>query len=380
MYGRGMKGGTMVDKSNMTNAEKVKEQPPTPTSPDPTRSPAKTRHLKMPAVEAAVAPSVTGPLDQVRPWVIELRVVGTASVVQTRVGEAMVIGRSDTASGFAPEVDLTTFDAFSKGVSRKHALITVKNQRLMLRDLNSTNGTRLNNAICAPGEEYRLRHGDELMLGQLRLQVSFAVVPSLTDTQRNSKPDPQKQMIKGSGKRVLIIEDDADVGNVFRMALEFAGYKVTVVNDVTKALGVVFQGMPDAIVLDLMLPDLNGLDLVHYVRKQKTPNRVPLLVVSGAIGGFQMNQALAAGADAFLGKPVSVEELVKAVGTAIAKEQQPASSEPPTVLKNPDAVPKVTQPIHQEPPAPPTASKEAPAAPKEPPAAPKEAPKSPKQP
>ncbi len=365
-----MKGGTMSDKPSMTNAEKVQDQPPTPTTPpELSRSPAKTRHLVMPAVETTAAPGVTGPLDQVRPWVIELRVVGTASVVQARVGEAMVIGRGDSASGFAPEVDLTTFDAFSKGVSRKHALITVKNQRLMLRDLNSTNGTRLNNAICAPGEEYRLRHGDEMMLGQLRLQVSFAVVPSLTDTQRNHKPDPQKQqMIRGSGKRVLIIEADMDVGNVFRMALEFAGYKVTVVNDVTKALGFVFQGMPDAIVLDLMLPDLNGLDLVHYVRKQKTAYRVPLLVVSGAIGGFQMNQALAAGADVFLGKPVAVEELVKAVGTAIASGLLSATTAVEAALKEPQATKELQ-----------TAPIESPSAPKEPQAAPKETPKTPKQ-
>ena len=246
--------------------------------------------------------------------------VGTASVVQARVGDAMVLGRCDTASGFTPEVDLSPFDAFGKGVSRKHAIITVKEQRLMLRDLNSTNGTRLNNAICTPGQEYRLRHGNELLLGQLRLQVSFAVVPSLTDTQRNFMPekDPPKATANGSGKRVLIIEDDQDVGNVFRMALEFSGYKVMVVNDVTKALGVVFQGMPDAIVLDLMLPDMNGLDLVRYVRKQKTVRHVPLLVVSGAIGGYQMNQALAAGADAFFGKPVAVEELIQAVGSAMA--------------------------------------------------------------
>jgi CheY-like chemotaxis protein len=240
--------------------------------------------------------------------------------MQTRVTDAMVLGRCDIASGYTPEIDLTTFDAFGKGVSRKHAIITVKEHRLMMRDLNSTNGTRLNNAVCAPGQEYRLRHGDELVLGQLRLQVSFAVVPTLTDTQRGVSPTPAKlptTVINGGGKRILVIEDDADVGNVFRIALEFAGYKVTVVNDVTKALGFVFQGMPDAIVLDLMLPDLNGLDLVRYVRKQKTPRHVPLLVVSGAIGGFQMNQALAAGADAFFGKPVAVEELVHAVGTAV---------------------------------------------------------------
>ena len=94
---------------------------------------------------------------------------------------------------------------------------------------------------------------------------------------------------------MLVIEDDQDVGNVFRMALEYAGYKVMLVNDVTKALGVVFQGMPDAIILDLMVPDMNGLDLVRYVRKQKTPKHIPMLVVSGAIGGFQTNQALAGG-------------------------------------------------------------------------------------
>jgi two-component system alkaline phosphatase synthesis response regulator PhoP len=121
----------------------------------------------------------------------------------------------------------------------------------------------------------------------------------------------------GKGQHILVIEDDKDVGVVFCMALEKAGYVVTVVENVTKALGVVFQKMPDAIVLDLMLPDMNGLDLVRYVRKQHQQRRVPMLVVSGATGGFQMNQALEAGADAFLGKPVAVDELVKAVGTAV---------------------------------------------------------------
>jgi CheY-like chemotaxis protein len=288
-----------------------------------------TRHL--PQVEEAAAaevlPSFTGPLDQHRPWVIEFRVVGTASTMQVRVGDTMVIGRGDNASGFTPEVDLTSFDAFAKGVSRKHALITIKDQRLMVRDLNSTNGTRLNNVICKPGEEYRLRHGNELMFGTLRIQVSFSVVPALTDTQTIPEPDKEKlaeatvPLIHGNGKRVLLIEEDKDVGQVFTSALEYAGYKVQVVNDVTKALGIVFQGMPDAIVLDLMLPDMNGLDLVRYVRKQKTGQQIPMLVISGAVGGFQMNQALAAGADVFMGKPIAVDELVQALGKALKGEK-----------------------------------------------------------
>lgn len=274
---------------------------------------------------------MTGPLDKHRPWVIEFRVVGTASTMQVRVGDTMVIGRGDNASGFTPEVDLTSFDAFAKGVSRKHALITIKDQRLMVRDLNSTNGTRLNNVICKPGEEYRLRHGNELMFGTLRIQISFSVVPALTDTQTMPEPDKEKlsdatiPMIHGNGRRVLLIEEDKDVGLVFSAALEYAGYKVQIVNDVTKALGIVFQGMPDAIVLDLMLPDMNGLDLLRYVRKQKTGQQIPMLVISGAVGGFQMNQALGAGADVFMGKPIAVDELVQALGKAL-KGEKPLSA------------------------------------------------------
>lgn len=303
---------------------------------DATQPEMNTRHLELPAVQNAPAvPALTGPLDQKLPWVVEFRVVGTASTLNARVTETMTIGRSDAQTGVKPEVDLTPFDAFAKGVSRKHAIITVKDQRLMIQDLHSTNGTRLNNVLCKPGEEYRLRHGNEIMLGTLRLQVSFAVVPALTDTQRvAARPKSLVGMTfptkSGDGKNVLIIEDDYATGNVFRIALEQAGYKVVLVNDVTKGLGIIFQGMPDAIILDWMLPDMNGLDLVRYVRKQKAARYVPMLVVSGAQAGYQMNQALAAGADAFLGKPIAVEELVTALSNAIQANGAKATASPTT--------------------------------------------------
>src|SRR5690606_1098067 len=92
---------------------------------------------------------------------------------------------------------------------------------------------------------------------------------SAAGTSANGVSAGNAPKLAGQGKRILIIEDDQAVGEIFRLALEQEGYAVTVVNDVTKALGVVFQGMPDAIVLDLLVPDANGLDLVRYVRKQK---------------------------------------------------------------------------------------------------------------
>ncbi len=314
-----------------------------------------TRHLVSDSRNLAAPDAldkVTGPLDATLPWVIEIRVVGTASTIQARVRDTMIIGRrSDSTKGSAtvPDIDLSEHNAFTQGVSRSHAMLVVRGQKLMLKDLGSTNGTRLNATICEPGKEYRLRHGDELMLGQMRLQVSFAVVPDeasmntpvpLPNRKTSSKPAPPeglKAALADSGiqsqpstlpaaaepnaigkrERILIIEDDTDVGAVFEYALQKAGYQVTLVPTVARGLGVIFQQMPDAIILDLLLPDMHGLDLLRYVRKQKTAKRVPMLVVSSATAGFQMQQALDAGADMFMGKPLAVEELLKAVAEAL---------------------------------------------------------------
>lgn len=325
--------------------------------PEDSKKQVQTRHLAEDKPALPAAPKATGPLDQTLPWVIEMRVVGTPHTIQTRVRESMIFGRrSDTTGTPAPEIDLTMYNAFTQGVSRAHAMLLVRDQKLMLKDLGSTNGTRLNNAICEAGKEYRLRHGDELMLGRLRLQVSFAVVPNeasmntpipLPNRKASTRPKAPEGLsaaleaagIKttaevegapvsaapdngsidkiGRGERILIIEDDMDVGAVFEIALKRAGYNVTLVTTVARGLALIFQQMPDLIILDLLLPDMNGLDLVRYVRKQKLPQRVPMVVVSSATAGYQMQQALEAGADLFLGKPLAVEELIKAVAETI---------------------------------------------------------------
>jgi CheY-like chemotaxis protein len=274
----------------------------------------KTRHLGSLSSITDTPPMpfrITGPLDEVLPWVLEFRVVGTPSTIQVRVKEFMTIGRGDPESGVEPEVNLSAYGAHVLGVSRRHAAILAQGDRITVKDVGSSNGTRLNGYALTPNQEYRLRHGDELTFGQLHVQVLFAVVPLV----KESDPQTPHTVIPklGQGQHVLIVEDDADVASVFGMILEHAGFRVTVMNNAVAALGFISQKLPDALVLDLLLPDMSGLDLAAYVRKQETPGQhVPVIVVSGATGGFQMNQALKAGADMFLGKPVGVDELVRA--------------------------------------------------------------------
>jgi CheY-like chemotaxis protein len=289
----------------------------------PDQTPAQTNHLS--DIQLTTAPltmATTGPLDLTLPWVIEMRIVGTPSTLQVQVRETMLIGRGDIEQQIFPEIDLLSYNGFALGVSRKHAVIETQEGRLYLKDLNSTNGTRLNNVPLQPFEQYRLRHGDQIMFGQMKVQVLFAVVPNHDQTGRYIKTgalqtQTQELARLAHNKTVLIVEDDPNVAEVFRLMLERAGYKVTIVNSVVNALSVVLQKMPDAIVLDLMLPDFNGLDFLRYVRKNNPTTHVPVIVVSASSSSFQTAQAIEAGADAFLAKPVSVEDLIATVTKAV---------------------------------------------------------------
>lgn len=273
----------------------------------------KTRHLELPAsMPKEPTPRATGPLDRALPWVIEFRVVGTSSILQTQVYETMLLGRADSERDINPEIDLSPYNAGALGVSRRHAVIVVKDTHLWLKDMGSTNGTRLNESVLEPLKEYRLHHGDELMLGQLHMQLQYSVVPAEVIAKPSSQPFPSDVTIakRGKGQHVLIIEDDDNTGEIFKAAIERTGYEVTLVKTVIQGLGVIFNEMPDAVILDVMLSDMNALDLVRYVRKQN-PKRIPVVVLSGGSGGFFRGQAYEAGADVFMNKPVTVEDMIK---------------------------------------------------------------------
>lgn len=78
-------------------------------------------------------------------------------------------------------VDLTHFYAHHRGVSRKHARIILKNHRLHVTDLNSTNGTYINNSPLEPNTPHPLREGDELRLGFLSLLIHIDIITSVEE-------------------------------------------------------------------------------------------------------------------------------------------------------------------------------------------------------
>lgn len=111
--------------------------------------------------------------------------------------------------------------------------------------------------------------------------------------------------------RILIVDDDRAVRDSLRRSLEFNGYTIEMASDGAEALAKVAQSAPDAIVMDVMMPRLGGLDATRALRA--AGNDVPILVLTARDAVSDRVDGLDAGADDYLTKPFALEELLARV-------------------------------------------------------------------
>ena len=81
------------------------------------------------------------------------------------------LGRVAEGQPILPDVDLSPFDAYAQGVSRLHAAIKINKNRVVIMDLGSSNGTRVNGQKIVPHVDYPINHNDQIALGKLRIQI-----------------------------------------------------------------------------------------------------------------------------------------------------------------------------------------------------------------
>jgi len=117
-------------------------------------------------------------------------------------------------------------------------------------------------------------------------------------------------------KRILIIEDDAAIAEIERDFLEIEGYETVISDDGTKGLGLALSNQFDLILLDLMLPGMDGYEICRKIR-DKTP--VPILMVTARIEDVDKIRGLGLGADDYIAKPFSPTELVARVKSNLAQ-------------------------------------------------------------
>ena len=107
--------------------------------------------------------------------------------------------------------------------------------------------------------------------------------------------------------KVLVVEDDREIRSMMQSSLSVEGFDVQTAVSLSEARALLKHNPPDVIVLDLGLPDGDGVELVHELRKQHS---TPVIVVSARHQEAQKIALLDAGADDYLTKPFSVRELL----------------------------------------------------------------------
>ena len=108
--------------------------------------------------------------------------------------------------------------------------------------------------------------------------------------------------------RLLVVDDDRALRDVLRRALSLSGYEIVLAATGSEALSEVTTSVPDAVVLDVGLPDLDGLEVCRLLRREG--NRVPVLMLTARDAINDRVQGLDAGADDYLVKPFALAELL----------------------------------------------------------------------
>src|SRR5262245_40853006 len=126
---------------------------------------------------------------------------------------------------------------------------------------------------------------------------------------------------------VMVIEDEKEIRELVRYNLERAGYRVTAVADGEEGLRRVFASRPDLLVLDLMLPGRNGLEILREVRGEPLTRDLPVLVLTARSAEMDKLLGFEHGADDYLTKPFSPRELLARV-QALLRRAQPAPAAP----------------------------------------------------
>ena len=118
-------------------------------------------------------------------------------------------------------------------------------------------------------------------------------------------------------KTVLIIEDEADAADLFAEMMRVSGFRVLKTTNSAPALDMMAADRPDVVILDIMMPETSGLDILRQMRRDPDLASIPVVVVSAKSMPADIRTGMEAGASTYLTKPVGFLELKQAVEQAL---------------------------------------------------------------
>ncbi len=125
---------------------------------------------------------------------------------------------------------------------------------------------------------------------------------------------------------ILVVDDEPPIRRLLRTSLSTQGYQVLEAETGEQAIATIAKEKPEAVILDLGLPDLDGLDVIRRIRE--SGSRIPIIVLSSRGDERGKVEALDLGADDYLTKPFGMAELVARIRTALRHRVQQQGAEP----------------------------------------------------
>ncbi|MBW1810169.1 MAG: response regulator [Deltaproteobacteria bacterium] len=126
--------------------------------------------------------------------------------------------------------------------------------------------------------------------------------------------------------RILCIEDDTETRILLKKALESAGMQVDSVWSGDKGVEAAMQGSFDCVLLDLMMPGMDGFQVIRALRTQGLTRHLPVIIVTARDDVESRQRAMAAGANEYVIKPFDLEELVQTITSLVSKSSSDQES------------------------------------------------------
>ena len=134
------------------------------------------------------------------------------------------------------------------------------------------------------------------------------------------------EMTAHTGKRILVVDDEPDVTELVSYKLKREGYEVEVINDPLQIMGKAREFNPDLFILDIMMPELDGLKICRMIRADNKLSGLPIIFLTARGEVEDRIKGLESGADDYLPKPFDTKELALRIGLIfkrMAKEAEP---------------------------------------------------------
>jgi DNA-binding response OmpR family regulator len=121
-------------------------------------------------------------------------------------------------------------------------------------------------------------------------------------------------------RQIWTVDDDEEMNLAIGLMLKLLDCDVTSFNNVRSAAQLFVSGKkPDLLILDINMPEVSGLDMVEFLRRREHTKELPIIMLSSESSDTMVDKAMELGADSYVMKPVTIDELEKAMATAFYK-------------------------------------------------------------